>query len=87
MFIGPRITRVFTSRWQALFWAAGVLFSAFWMAESDKIEHGGDKGVTDAVAAAAASNGVGASDSANDGAPAKSPWAPDAPASPATSQP
>ena len=27
--LGPRITTVFRSRWNALFWAAGVLLTAY----------------------------------------------------------
>jgi hypothetical protein len=27
--LGPRITTVFRSRWNALFWAAGVLMTAY----------------------------------------------------------
>ena len=29
MFFGPRITTVFASRWKALGWAVGVMFSAY----------------------------------------------------------
>ncbi|MCJ1960260.1 hypothetical protein [Novosphingobium mangrovi (ex Hu et al. 2023)] len=29
MFLGPRLTRVFRSRWHALFWAASVLLTAY----------------------------------------------------------
>lgn len=29
MMFGPRITTVFRSRWKALFWAAGILLTAY----------------------------------------------------------
>ncbi len=29
MFLGPKLNTVFASRWKALFWAAGVLLTAY----------------------------------------------------------
>jgi hypothetical protein len=29
MFLGPKLTTVFASRWNALFWSAGILMTAY----------------------------------------------------------
>lgn len=33
---GPRLTTVFSSRWKALFWAAGVMVTAYFTASEAK---------------------------------------------------
>ena len=35
---GPRLTTVFTSRWKALFWAGGVMITAYFTASEAKHE-------------------------------------------------
>ncbi len=51
MFIGPRINTVFASRWKALGWAAGMLFSAWCMVPDPQPDGsaGDDAGVDLAV--------------------------------------
>ena len=38
--IGPKITTVFRSRWNALFWAAGVLLTAYCSVPAADEDHG-----------------------------------------------
>ena len=67
---GPRITTVFRSRWHALFWAAGVMMTAYCSVPDED----GQRGPQRMVEAAAAMN-----DDQQDTAKHKSPWAlPDA---------
>ena len=83
MFFGPKITTVFRSRWKALAWAAGVLFSAYCFIPSPGEDN--DAGGADAAKMAAPLLGtLGAATPAPAPAPA-SPWAPDAPQQPAPS--
>lgn len=51
--IGPRITTVFRSRWNALFWSAGVLLTAYCSipAADDAASRDQDKAVEQIVAA------------------------------------
>lgn len=58
--IGPRLNTVFASRWKAMFWAAGVMMTAYCSIPSADETDGGD-----ATASKTA---------AHDG-PHKSPWA------------
>jgi len=77
MFIGPRITKVFASRWHAAFWAAGVLLAAYEFAE-----HGGPSPADVAQVAGAVSPAQAASEAAP-----SNPWAPGAGAAPSSPQP
>ena len=67
MMFGPKISTVFTSRWKALGWAAGVMFTAYGIADSMR---GEDAGAS--AAAMAPMMGAPASESAS-----SSPWAAD----------
>ncbi len=42
MMFGPRITTVFRSRWNALFWAAGMLLTAYCSVPGSE-DQGGDQ--------------------------------------------
>lgn len=59
MMIGPRLNQVFASRWKALFWAAGVMMTAYCSIPS-----------ADETSAAA-----GTDKAAGPTVPHKSPWA------------
>ena len=50
MMIGPKLNTVFASRWKALFWAAGVLVSAYFTIPD--ADDGSNAAVTPQVAAA-----------------------------------
>lgn len=66
---GPKITNVFKSRWQALFWSASVLLTAYCSVPSADDDDSGDS-VTQFAAQVAAHAG--------DQKPAhKNPWAKD----------
>jgi len=78
MFIGPKITTVFRSRWRALAWSAGVLFSVYCMLPSH--EDGEDAG--SAAASTAMSVPFFGEIGAKPAAPPVSPWAADPPKSP-----
>lgn len=41
MLFGPKITNVFRSRWQALFWAASVLLTAYCSVPAPETHGGG----------------------------------------------
>lgn len=71
MMFGPKITTVFRSRWNALFWAAGVLLTAYCTVPSqDQPEDDGTVQVAKSL--------LGGNEQAQ---PAHSnPWAKDAPA-------
>jgi len=73
MFIGPRITKVFASRWHAAFWAAGILLSAYEFAS-----HGGPSAADVAQVASIAAPDAAATPTASN------PWAPGATAPAAT---
>ncbi|WDF72366.1 hypothetical protein [Novosphingobium sp. KACC 22771] len=59
---GPRLTTVFASRWKALFWAAGVMVTAYFTASEARHD-----GPPDSSAAAV--------EQAPTGASSTSPWA------------
>jgi len=44
--IGPKITTVFRSRWNALFWSAGVLLTAYCSIPSPDDDDGQDQAKT-----------------------------------------
>ena len=69
MFLGPRISTVFTSRWKALAWAASVCLTAYCSIPSKD----GSNGAGGAVTAVAGLIGAPA---ANDAQSHVSPWAP-----------
>lgn len=77
MFIGPRITKVFASRWHAALWAGGVLLSAYMFAQ-----HGGPSAADVAQVASIAAPGEAASTAAP-----TNPWAPGAASTPNTPPP
>ncbi|MDE2302567.1 MAG: hypothetical protein KGK11_08410 [Sphingomonadales bacterium] len=70
MFLGPKLSTVFASRWKALAWSAGVLLTAYCSIPSQD-GSGGAGGATSAVIGVL---GGGAADSASTQV---SPWAPD----------
>ena len=72
MMFGPRLTTVFASRWKALFWAASVMVSAYFMVPHAK--DGDDNAQPDSAAIAAVAQVVGG-EAAGSTAPAASPWA------------
>lgn len=63
---GPRLTTVFTSRWKALFWAAGVMITAYFTASEAKHEPSSAQ----PASVAATAEGAG-----QEGAGQTSPWA------------
>jgi hypothetical protein len=68
--IGPRITTVFRSRWNALFWSAGILATAYCSVPDESGQRG-----TQRIVKAAASLKDGQQDTSKP----KNPWAlPDA---------
>ena len=69
MFIGPRLNRVFASRWNAVFWALSIL-GGVWFEHSNN-----GKGALEAVAGMAGAGGAGAAQSAP-----VDPWARSGPA-------
>lgn len=64
---GPRLSTVFRSRWKALWWAASILVSAYFMIPREGEE---DSGAAQAVAAFLPAPAPSAE-------PSRSPWAPD----------
>ena len=67
---GPRITTVFASRWKALWWAAGIMMTAYCSVPDED----GDRGAQRLVEAASSLK-----DGAQSTAKPKNPWAlPDA---------
>lgn len=48
---GPRLTTVFASRWKALFWAAGVMVTAYFTATEAKHDTPGETPVMATTAA------------------------------------
>jgi hypothetical protein len=77
MFIGPKITSVFTSRWKALAWSAGVLLTAYCTIPSPD-EDGGKSAAVDPTVTAVV--GMVLPNSSTQADSHVSPWAPDTPA-------
>ncbi len=50
MFIGPKLSTVFASRWKALAWSAGVLLTAYCTVPSPDQDDANSSGVDPAVA-------------------------------------
>ncbi len=71
MFLGPKITTVFASRWKALAWSAGVLLTAYCSIPSNDEDAKSPK-VDPAVSVVAGLMGASAANSADSQA---SPWA------------
>ncbi|WJS98785.1 hypothetical protein [Novosphingobium humi] len=46
---GPRLTSVFASRWKALFWAAGVMVTAYFTASEAKHDGPADSNAASVV--------------------------------------
>jgi len=84
MFIGPKITTVFRSRWRALAWSAGVLLAVYSALPSQGEGDSDGLAVARAIAAplpegAGADQPGGQTGGGGPAAPPRSPWAPDAP--------
>ncbi len=52
MFIGPKMSTVFTSRWKALAWSAGVLVTAYCSVPSQEDQDEGKNPAADAAVSA-----------------------------------
>jgi hypothetical protein len=72
MFLGPKITTVFASRWKALAWSAGVLMTAWCSIPSNDDDGAKNARVDPNVAVVAGMMGDSAATSADSQA---SPWA------------
>ena len=72
MMFGPRLNTVFASRWKALFWAAGVMVSAYFMVP--RAEDGEDSAQPSSAAVAAVAQ-IAGGEAVGPTAPAASPWA------------
>ncbi|MBS0254569.1 MAG: hypothetical protein JSS36_05000 [Proteobacteria bacterium] len=72
MFLGPKLTSVFASRWKALLWSAGVLLTAYSLVPTE--DEGTNSAQDDAAVKAAVELAGGTVSSQASPAPAGDPW-------------